>query len=1699
MSRKIIIFFLLSLAFQSKAQLNNSWIDLSQPYFKFKLNKDTICRIPFSTISALGLSNVNADHFQLFRNGKEERLYTSVSGTPLASGDYIEFWGLMNDGKPDNTLYRTPELQLSDKYSLETDTSCYFLTVSSSGNHLRFQNVVNAAPSSRTPEPFFMRELDFYYKSQLNRGEARAVGEYVYSSSYDQGEGWSSPNVSPASDLVRTFSGLNLYANGPVNTFSVRVHAAGAAPNTRNLKIKVNQTEITAAPYSGAYVMSYFDQRKAEIINLPISLITNPNSVQIAVNSTSTNAFDRIVVSRIGLRYPSNFNFSGAKQFAFELEPSSNGNYLEIANFNYGSIAPILYDMTEGLRYVGEIASTPGVVKFLLPPSATAKDFILTSQSDVNLVNNAESVTFIDFDDVQNQGNYLIITHPSLFTDASGANPVEAYKQYRSTAAGGGFNPKIYNTQQLIDQFGFGIKNNPAAIRDFVRYAKQHFFQTPNYVFIIGRGLSYFDAKNNENNSATDKLNLVPSFGWPASDILLVSEPGIVSPIFPVGRLGAVNGDEVRDYLNKMIEYESAQQSSVNTISEKAWMKNVLHVAGGRDTSENNAFKAYMQGYERIIEDSAFGGWTETFTKTSTGAVQQASSQRIGELFEEGIGLIGYFGHSSANTFEFNLSNPDIYNSAGKYPFFNVSGCSAGNYYIFDPLRTSGNMTISEKYVLAPSRGSIGFLADTHFGIPPFLNIYNTALYQAMSLSMYGNTIGNQISDVIRQLGGENSNLEYFSRIHLEEINLHGDPALKINSFSKPDLAVEESSVRISPNIITVADSRFKLKVDLFNIGKAINDSVMLSIKRKKPNDSIEILYHGNFRPIKNRDSVEFTVDISPNTDKGLNQITIQLDEDLRYDESSETNNIVVKDFYIFEDELRPVYPYDFSIVNRQNITFSASTANPLSGSRDVVMEIDTTENFNSAFKKTYNQTAFGGLVEFNPSNLTFTDSMVYYWRVAMIPQNTTPVIWNTSSFAYLRGSGPGFNQSHYFQWKKSNYSDITLEDNRIFSFRQQPKNLIFRNGLFPFYDYDRVNVNLDFNQIELWGCATLWRPRDTMENNLQFYVFDTVTLATWRNRNVNASNGLFGSRQVCQNSATPTDTTRAFFEFKISDPVSRKRAMDFIDSVPDGYYIAVTHFGNNRNRTFISNWQADTSFLGSGQSLYHKLKGLGFTSVDSFTKNIPFLFFFKKNNPNFIPTQVVGLTDSSYIDQTIELNTISTEGVIESPVFGPASSWTSLHWDGKARESQITDTVKLQVWGIRNDGTSVWLGQQYPALDSSLQYVDAREFPYLKIKMNIKDSRFVTPSQLKYLRINADYVPEGAIAPSIQFNFKDSLDQGEPLVFKIAFKNISETPFDSLMAVKIKITDRNNQTQTVSLPERKLLLAGDTLLAEYRVETSDLSGNNILFIEFNPDNDQREKFHFNNVLFKNFYVRSDLYNPLLDVTFDGVHILNKDIVSGKPQIRISLKDENRFMELKDTSLISVKIRYPDQTIHNMHFGDTMRFIPANLASGVNEAKIELDPVFTEDGDYELMISGKDAAGNQTGSLEHRTAFSVITKAMISNLLNYPNPFTSSTAFVFTLTGSQIPQNIRIQILTVTGKIVKEILKDELGPIHIGRNITQYKWDGTDMYGQRLGNGVYLYRVLTNLNGKSLDKYRSQGEETDRFFNKGYGKMYLMR
>jgi hypothetical protein len=565
---------------------------------------------------------------------------------------------------------------------------------------------------------------------------------------------------------------------------------------------------------------------------------------------------------------------------------------------------------------------------------------------------------------------------------------------------------------------------------------------------------------------------------------------------------------------------------------------------------------------------------------------------------------------------------------------------------------------------------------------------------------------------------------------------------------------------------------------------------------------------------------------------------------------------------------------------------------------------------------------------------------------------------------------------------------------------------------------------------------------------------------------------------------------------------------MNFLNNVvPAGFYVIAR--GNIPSSIpnppqFANTWQNDTTFFGSGNSLYHVLKNQGFAILDSFNRPRTFIFGFKKNDPvTFRPQYTMTQTIFDVVTLNMDVKTAGISGSVTSPLFGRAKAWKRIRSTGTiAPDAPGADSSRLDLIGVNDLGQETLLlsGLSPTQLDQDISGISASQYPFVKLRLFARDTVNLTPYQLRYWQVTYDPVPEGAIAPNLHLSVKDTVDIGEPVNYSFGFKNISETTFDSLQ-VKLVITDRNNVPIVIPIPRRRPLPAGDTLRLGTLIRTENLPGRNTVFLEANPSPGQPEQFHFNNFAYRNLYVRPDTIQPVMDVTFDGMHILNRDIVSSKPEILVKLKDEARWMILDDTSLLTLQVRHPDGNLRRYYFNnDTLRFIPAGQAPNTdNTASLQFRPRFLKDGEYELVITGKDKSANTAGNLEYKVIFQVVNTPMISNLLNYPNPFTTSTAFVFTLTGSEIPQQLKIEILTVTGRVVREITRDELGPLRIGRNLTEFKWDGTDQYGQKLANGVYLYRVVTNLNGKSLEKYRPQGDNTDAFFNKGYGKMYLMR
>jgi flagellar hook assembly protein FlgD len=313
----------------------------------------------------------------------------------------------------------------------------------------------------------------------------------------------------------------------------------------------------------------------------------------------------------------------------------------------------------------------------------------------------------------------------------------------------------------------------------------------------------------------------------------------------------------------------------------------------------------------------------------------------------------------------------------------------------------------------------------------------------------------------------------------------------------------------------------------------------------------------------------------------------------------------------------------------------------------------------------------------------------------------------------------------------------------------------------------------------------------------------------------------------------------------------------------------------------------------------------------------------------------------------------------------------------------------------------------------------------------------------------------------------------------------------------KFQIVDLSNQNVLQSVTQKgNPILPEEFVYINQKMPTKGLAGRYAANIFFNPEMAQPEVSLANNYLSIPFQVITDNLNPLLDVTFDGRHIMNGEIVSPNPTILITSKDENKFLLQTDTAGFEVLLRIPGSQVFNPIdlSGGEITFKPAMDANNV--AAIEYRPTNLPDGKYTIKVQSKDISGNNAGKEFYTIDFIVINESSITNFYPYPNPFTTQMRFVFTLTGKEVPDDIRIKIMTISGKVVREITKDELGFIRVGNNVSEFAWDGTDQFGDRLANGVYLYQVTVK-NHKEDVKHRDSAG--DNSFVKGTGKIYLLR
>ncbi len=1631
----------------------NEWIDYDKTYYKLSVEEDGVYRVRMSELASAGMpiSNIEGKELQLYYFGESYPIYVNNTGS-LSNSDFIEFVGQKNRGELDKQLYREWEtMQLNPNYSLFTDQSVYYLTwEDGSDNDMRVKDIADNVPNGATFETYYMHEEkisfnNFHHKPTYNGSDR------IRYSTFDETEGFAG-TLKRDQDIE--FSTSSFFDNAQESA-------------SLNLRFGTNDPEgghsvIISIDGDDLYTEDFDSYRLFDLtFDLDANQIENTTEVNIRGNASNS---DRYNLAYGSLTYPRAFDFETSDIISFNVKSNQNTSYYSFENFGGENI--IAFD-SKGLNRI-QTSVTGNNIRYALPSGEERPLYLYNGDAGIKSVGSVQEKKFIDYTLVD--PSYVILTSEKLNNSEGEENIISKYSEYRSSSQGGSYDAYSVNVEDLYDQYAYGIVRTPMSIRNFAHYIESQWSEL-KLIYIVGKGIEYSDyrtTEQQENNNTPEFY--VPSWGVPGSDNLLFSEKGSFVPFKGIGRIACQNKEELRDYFDKVQVYEDNDRFA-QTLEDLAWKKRVVHLSGGDPAIQNIIF-SHLGDMGEIIEESDFGAEVTTFTKTSVDPLQDANSVQILNALNEGVSILTFFGHSAVGTFDFSLEDPSAYENYGVWPFIMSLGCHSGNIH-------SATTGLSENFVLEKDKGSIAFLAASSTA---YINTQYTSgknFYSNLGNELYGQTLG----ELIRVMIESKKDLTSIGEVTLQQqLTFHGDPALILQDYNAPDYTLDFTSAAVEPSIVSTTVDSFEFCVDIYNIGRVEQSDLDVKLIHELPSGETFNSYERIILAPDNNTQICFKI-ANPGIDgQGRNKIRVILDEENKIQElapGAEDNNELRKtvneigfDFFVLDETARPIYPGEFSIVSdKENFKLRASSTNIFLENQNYHFEIDTTENFDSPLLDKGVVNAGGGLIEWSPI-INMENNIVYYWRVSPEPKDDNiGFLWSNSSFVYLEESSEGWNQSHFFQYRKD---DLTFMDVNEETRRFENRQVFFDNTVYNQFPTEDIWWNF-FNGQRVNALNPI--------DDAPFLAIFGMNGRGWvRNENLDD----FGS----------VPYRPILFLYRLDKPEDHENIKALLASFPDDTRVVVMTMLKNENSSLnVDMWDDVRAQL--GYNIIDVLEDYGSTKAGGFeqTGTVPYTLIFDKGDQ--VINEAIGESITDFHTISYSISRFAHSGSFVSTDIGPAQAWQTLEWN--VEEIGENDVIDLKIIGVKSDGNVDTL-YSITELENNydLSEVSSVVYPYMRLQYNVVDPTLpgaigpLTP-QLDYWRIRYQGIPESVINSDESLVFRsDTLNRGEILSFQARASNISSSDMDSLL-VKYTILDVNNNSEDFVVRNNPLIKNTNQELSFER-NTSDMSGDYTFIVEINPNDDQPEQYHFNNLGIRRFHVRTDNINPVLDVKFDGITILDYDIVSATPEIKIELKDDNSFLLLDDVEAFQLAIIDPNGNREDILANDDrLEFIAASENN--NTAQLIFRPSFAIDGDYEMFVQAIDKSGNFSGDLEYNTHFTVILDSRISEILNYPNPFSASTKFVFTITGTVVPDDMTISIYNMSGQLVKEITTEELGPLRIGTNMTEYEWDGSDGFGNKLASGIYVFKVdFTNQDNfnvfQSTNQSSSQG---------GFGKLVIMR
>jgi hypothetical protein len=786
-----ISFFCFICSFAQNFDYGNDWYqaDVNRTFIKIIVDKTGIQRLSLADFLAAGhstLTSVNAQDFRLYFRGKEVPLFVSPTNSNIF--DFIEFFGIKNDGRVDSLMYRFPDNGLHDNdaipnidVSLFSDSAAYFLTwQGGTGSPARVLPFFSNQYDPNSLETSFLGESKMEFLPRGGTSATSTVDTAIYvkgaggyvsilhalNSDYTDGEGYQGAAFSNGSPYIKANFQTQGAVSSPITPSVFKARIFGRSESTAHyLQLNINNNAIFDTTIQSVYQRTF---------TKPLSFtLSNTTSVKISAPSWASNDFSH--VSWYSIEYWRNFQFNNTKVVKLlrwtKNQSGSDKLYLKFDNIaadtsmliytlNYNAANP----MTR-IRGTVTIGGTGKVGQIVMPSSfSLPTDLWMATDSAILKPTIKPNHSLADLHNEQG-AEFVLITHRAFETSAN------AYKNYRDSCTINQLSTKVVFVDQIYDEYGYGTFT-PWAIKRFCKDALDNWAIKPKYIMLWGKAL----------NTATNFYS-VPTICYPWSDNEFVSHYDLntidILPQAAIGRVNISTDAEGMNYLAKVNEYEHTEWTP-------SWMLQGVFLGGGQNDAEASNIKQTLLNAIALYEAPPFGGTTTYFQKLdSTYNNDTSYHQRI----SDGVSWIQFFGHATPYAHEVPLYSPYLYNNNGKYPFIFVSGCNASEFGI-------GN-TLAEKWILEPQKGAIGHLGGSGEEFLTPAQYYTDTLCAYTFNKMIGQRIGDILKMTFKQYIPTNTppltmNMIGY-RTHARQQILQGDPTIRLHIA--PTVSIEEMEI----------------------------------------------------------------------------------------------------------------------------------------------------------------------------------------------------------------------------------------------------------------------------------------------------------------------------------------------------------------------------------------------------------------------------------------------------------------------------------------------------------------------------------------------------------------------------------------------------------------------------------------------------------------------------------------------------------------------------------------------------------------------------------------------------------------------------------------------------------------------------------------------------------------------------------------